>query len=289
MPDPQDKAKLVHVDGLGIISFPGGFRDDQIIAAIRGHKETEDDEMPGYDAVPTFLKQKLDMSKVRQVVTAPETYEDRRSTAKVNSEDPYRISVLAPDLYGPPILNHELTHTFQDTRNKELSPISVPIVGEGRSPYEYGGIAGLVKARSQGKTVSDFNAEQQAEIVKDYKAYHDQYLKKAATGKITQADEKRMYMLQQAYHPFIKQLADMPGMSEDLNRNSLLEFVGLQKPVSIETSPEAPGLPRYDTPGLGMLPADPLIGGKTQPTSARALLEQAKRLNPTKKVNTVIP
>jgi hypothetical protein len=66
-------------------------------------------------------------------------------------------------------------------------------------------------------------------------------LQKAAQGKITPADEAKMYDLQQTYHPFIKQLAAMPGQNENLQRNSLLELLGVQKPVSIDTRPSAPG------------------------------------------------
>ena len=218
-----------------------------------------------YSSVPAFLQQGLDMNKVQQVVTTPQTEEDRQSTAAVDSSQPYTIKVLAPDLYGPPILNHELTHTYQDTRSQGISPSS-PITQSGRAAYDYGGIQGLQSAIANRKTVSDFNAEQQAEMVKDYKFYHDQYLTKAAQGKITPADEKKMYALQQAYHPFIRQLADMPGQQENLQRNPLLELLGVQKPATINTRPTTPGLPPYDTPGLGVLPADPLMGGKSQPT-----------------------
>jgi hypothetical protein len=223
-------------------------------------------DMPDYSEVPEFLKENLDMSRVQQVVTPPKTEEDKKWTAQVNKSDPYKIEVLADDLYGPPILNHELTHTFQFTRNKDIGKVSSPIQGNGLSIYNYGGVQGLQDARTHGKTISDFNSEQQAEMVKDYKFYHDQYLKKAAEGKITAEDEKKMYELQQAYHPFIQQLAAMPGVNEKIDRNALLELVGLQKPVAINTKPEPPGLPAYNTPGLGMLPADPLMGGKSQPT-----------------------
>jgi GGDEF domain-containing protein len=245
--------------------------------------DDKDEPMPGYEQVPAFLKQGLDMSKVRQVVTTPETDQDRNSTAKENRSDPYKIEVLAPDLYGPPILNHELTHTFQDTRSKDINP-AAPVEQSGRRAYDYGGVKGLEEALNKGKTISDFNYEQQAEIVKDYKVRHDQYLRKAAKGKITPAEEKAMFELQSAYHPFIRQLASMPGSDQDLKRNSLLELLGIQKPVAINTKPEAPGLPSFDTPGLGELPADPLMGGSSQrtgkPLSIAQLKEQAARLRP---------
>jgi hypothetical protein len=222
-----------------------------------------DNSLPGYGDVPAFLKQGLDMSKVQQVVTAPQTVKDRGAIAKETSDDPYKVQVFDTGLYGPPILNHELTHTYQDTRSKGITP-AVPATGS--NVYDYGGLKGLQDARAKGKTVSDFNAEQQAEMVKDYKFYHDQYLAKAAQGKITPAEEKQMYDLQQAYHPYIQQLADMPGADVNLQRNPLLELLGLQKPVDIKSKVGAPELPPYNTAGLGVLPADPLMGGQSQPT-----------------------
>ena len=229
---------------------------------------------PGYvlendfSAVPEFLKQGLDLNKVQQVVTQPATEQERRATAEVDDFEPYKVKVLDPRFYGPPILNHELTHTFQDTRAEGINP-STQIKQPGPGAYDYGGIEGLKQARKAGKTVSDFNYEQQADMVRDYKYHHDQYLQKAARGTITPADEAHMYQLQQAYHPFIKQMAEMPGKDADLKRNSLLELLGVQKPVELNSKPEPPGLPSYDTPGLGVLPADKLMGGKSQPTRTK--------------------
>ena len=97
---------------------------------------------------------------------------------------------------------------------------------------------GLQAARAHGRTVSDFNYEQQAEIVKDYKVYHDAFLRKAAAKKSTSEDARQMYIIQQAYHPFIQQLADMPGQNVDLNRNPLLELIGVQKPADIRSNPK---------------------------------------------------
>jgi hypothetical protein len=233
-----------------------------------------DNSLPGNADVPTFLKQGLDMSKVHQDVERPTDYQESNSIAVVSPNDPYKIKILADDLYGPPVKNHELTHTYQFTRNDKINPTSVHIAKDKQlapSTYNYGGVAGLRQALANHKTIADFNLEQQAEMVKDYKFYHDQYLKKAAAGKITPQEEREMYILQQTYHPFIRQLASMPGTQLNLNRNSLLELLGIQKPVALDKQPEPPGLPRYDTPGLGVLPADPLMGGKSQatPTSTK--------------------
>jgi hypothetical protein len=77
----------------------------------------------------------------------------------------------------------------------------------------------------------------------------------------------------------------MPGTKENLQRNPLLELAGLQKPATIDRKPQAPGLPPYNTPGLGLLPADPLMGGKSQGTpvpkvSLAQVKQQAAKLNP---------
>lgn len=276
--------KVVQV-GDDVIAFPGDMEDVHISRAIKSFRDAQVREsFPDYSDVPAFLRRSLDMSKVEQVPATPKTEEDRRSIAGEKTTEPYRVNVFAPDLYGPPVLNHELTHTFQGTRNKELPPISTQPKGPWLSQYNYGGIKGLLAAQREGKTVSDFNSEQQADMVKDYKFYHDQYLKKAAQGKLTTEDKQKMYELQQAYHPFIRQLAAMPGSEENLKRNPLMELLGLQQPVGIDTKPEPPGLPSYDTPGLGMLPADPLMGGRSQSTDplevvkskAQALDERTK-------------
>lgn len=227
---------------------------------------TESEAGPNYDYVPNFIKQGIDTSKVEQVVKTP-TEEERKNSAVayVSTKDPYKINVLNPKVFDADDRNHELTHTYQNTRNKSIEP-SLDPDPQDPNPYDYGGIQGLLDARKSGKTVSDFNYEQQADMVKDYKKHHDQYLKKAASGKISHAEEKKMYDLQQAYHPFIKQLAEMPGQDENLDRIPLLELLGLQKPVALSKQPEPPGLPSYETPGLGVVAADKLMGGKSQDT-----------------------
>ena len=227
----------------------------------------------GLKDVPEFLKQGLDLGKVQQVATKPQTIQEQKAIAGVDSDNPYLVKVFDKGNYSTPVLNHELTHTFQDTRNSELPQVSSNKVSPGRSGYEYGGISGLVEARKKGKTISDFNYEQQAEMVKDYKTKHDEYLKKASSGNISPSVEKEMYDLQQAFHPFIKQLAEMPSNKENLKRNPLLELLGIQKTPTIDTKPETPGLPSYDTPGLGILPADKLMGGNSQPTKPKNLSE----------------
>ena len=265
---------------------PAGYKLD--VAPPAGYQL---DGAPGYGDVPAFIQQGVDMSKVSQRVLPPSQSEKSEGDiARVDVDDPYSVKVLDPGIYGPPILNHELVHTYQDTRNKSLPLVSTEINDKDPHPYDYGGPQGLQAARAHGRTVSDFNYEQQAEIVKDYKVYHDAFLRKAAAKKSTSEDARQMYIIQQAYHPFIQQLADMPGQNVDLNRNPLLELIGVQKPADIRSNPKPPGLPRYDTPGLGVLPADPLLGGKSQaiPTKTRASIRKYPIGEPTQLPKNIV-
>jgi hypothetical protein len=235
----------------------------------KADKAEETSELPDFSDVPQFIRKNIDLSKVKQVVTPKYDAAGKNIVADVDTDKPYKINVDEPDIYGPPILNHELTHTVQGTRNKNLPAAKVNTVGGGKDRYDYGGLKGLQAALKSGKTIADFNEEQQAEMVKNYKEEHDSYLAKAAAGKLTEADKKAMYDLQQAYHPFIRQLADMPGESEKLDQNPLKMLLGQQAAPTINMKPDAPGLPDYSVPGLNVLPADPLMGGYSQPTTKR--------------------
>jgi len=67
-----------------------------------------------------------------------------------------------------PVLIHELVHVWQYQR---LGSVYIPrALWAQRTPegYDYGGISSLKKALEQGKTLTDFNYEQQADIVADY-------------------------------------------------------------------------------------------------------------------------
>lgn len=225
--------------------------------------------LPDNSDVPTFLKQGVDLNQVKQsVVPDPPEDKDRRVISYVEPDKPYAVDVVRPDLYGPPVYNHELTHTFQLTRNPDLAPIAAPTPLDThsqlatRGAYDYGGVEGLQNARNAHKTISDFNNEQQAEIVKDYKALQDKYLAKARAGKITDDDKKAMYKAHEAYHPLVSQLAAMPGKDVNLGPSLVSIALGRNLPT-IDTTPAAPGLPDYSVKGLGVLPADPLLGGRS--------------------------
>ena len=67
-----------------------------------------------------------------------------------------------------PVLIHELVHVWQYQR---LGSVYIPrALWAQQTPegYNYGGISALKKATEQGKALTDFNYEQQGDIVADY-------------------------------------------------------------------------------------------------------------------------
>lgn len=217
---------------------------------------SKSEALPSMNSAPLFIRNSVDMSKVRQTVGAPRANETQALADVRPQEDPYSINVFRPDLYKNPDRDHEITHVFQETRNPQVQPFA-GTQGGGKDNFDYGGQAGLEKARLQGKTISHFNAEQQAEMVKDYKSKHDHYLELAKSGKMTPKDVRDSYALMQAYHPFISQLASMPGVNDNMK--------------TINTTAAAPGLPSPSVAGLGVIQADPLLGGMSQYPAAKGV------------------
>lgn len=255
-----------------VVKPPVGYKPDPQPPVGYILDEFKASKVPDSSDVPAFIQQGIDMSKVRQVpAPAPQTVSDKNAIAYVNTKNPYEVNIVQPDLYGKPVFNHELTHTFQATRNPDLGEISAPLPPvEDVTPktYDYGGVEGLKKAVASGKAVHDFNAEQQAKMVQDYKAVQDKYLAKASAGEITDKDKKEFSDAHQAYHPLVKQLAELPDKNVKVSPTLLDTVLGRTIP-GINTKPEPPGLPAYDTPGLGVLPADPLLGGKSVSVPAK--------------------
>ena len=226
---------------------PAGYSLDSFASSVKPLSE-----------VPAFIQSGVDAKRIQQVPAKPESDLDKQAIAYVHSDDPYKINVNKPGEYDKSVFSHELTHTFQLTRNDAIDGSAPVQHKDGKPVYDYGGLDGLKKAKS----IADFSDEQQANIVSDYKGIQDHYLRKAATGKITADDRKKFYEARQAYHPLVKQLAEMPGKNEHLQPSTLDVVLNRNLPT-INTKPEAPGLPPYDTPGLGVVPADPLLGGRS--------------------------
>lgn len=242
--------------------------------------------IPADSSIPTFIQQGIDTSKVKQSVapTSEMGAPDVKGTETIAEAVPGKINVFDPSRYTPEVRNHEMTHELQAQQSDGtinlpggyklpvfgVHPATAPVVhayGDPRN-YDYGGEKGLLQARASGKTAADFNREQQADMASAYKAKHDAYLAKVKAGTATPADLKAMYQTHEAYHPFIQQMANVPtSFAQSLP--SIKTVLGIGKPQPLAPAPAAPGLPSYDTPGLGVAPADPLMGGQSQPIRRR--------------------
>lgn len=241
------------------------------------------------DSIPAFIRNSVDVGKVRQYASAPVDAKGNVPSNVVAEEnprldDPYDIAVFHPEQYDADSRNHELTHTYQDTRSGDLPEpkrVTNPNPTPTDDPYDYSGakvssrtlpyaqqmqakLKGLQQARRSGKTIANFNVEQQAEMVRDYKKQHDAFLSKVKNGTATKKDLQAMSDLQNTYHPFIEQLAKMPGKSAKIQPGVLDMLLGRNMPT-IDTRPDAPGLPSFATAGMGEVVPDPLMGGHSQP------------------------
>ncbi len=244
--------------------------------------------------MPAFIRQGVDTRNVKEAIEpfSQQGAPSMAGTETVAESKPGKIAIFDPGKYTPQVRNHEMEHQLQETRsdgtiklpgNYEVAPFGVhPIAAPEQHPsgdprnYSYGGEQALREAHSSGKSVADFNMEQQADMVADYKAKQDAYLAKAAAGKMSPADEHAMYQTYQAYHPLIQQLASQPSSFREA-LPSAKTVLGIGKPEPLAPAPAAPGLPAYDTPGLGVAPADPLMGGQSQRVPLRAPRPPARK------------
>jgi hypothetical protein len=193
------------------------------------------------NGVPAFARQIVDWSKVKERPAPP----DGDEIASVDSDQPTTIRVSHPDAFTPALRGHESTHVAQMERTDGVWP-GLDIQSDNTiapKDYDYGGMPGLRAARAAGKTMANFNREQQASMVEDYIRQSRIFENLAKKGKLEPGDLKEYQKIQDTYHPFVKQLLPQPEGDE------------------INTHPDAPGLPSADTPGLGMMKPDPLLGG----------------------------
>ncbi len=145
--------------------------------------------------------------------------------ASTNDAKPGIISVARPDLYTPQVGAHEATHLYQNTRNREfrnhadsLTPSSPSL-----SEYDYGGQAGL-----RGKSIADFNPEQQADIVGDFTARSRSLPAHPGARDLRVWDQTR-----EAYEPKIRQLQDVPPAPTGIlaATDNFLQDHGLGRPI----------------------------------------------------------
>jgi hypothetical protein len=239
--------------------------------------------------VPTLISDKVNVGKVLQKVAPGSDVHGATELGyhTVAESNPGVISVFRPKEYGVPVRNHEMTHQLQQVQDigglklpggynldlpGQVKPYSEDQYRSGNHRnYAYGGVQGLLQARQQGKTVADFNREQQADIVADYKEMQDQYEEAVAAGKATPGMSKMMEQVREAYHPFVQQLSDVPKYSA---LRSIGTMLGISMPEA-PSAPRAPGLPAYGTPGLDYRP-DPLLGGNVPQLPKQRELERLR-------------
>lgn len=169
----------------------------------------------------------------------PKSFNGTQAVAAVDPARPSTINVYRNDLYTPAVQQHELTHVYQLSRDPSVQ-FNHDQAGQGT--YGYGGVQGLQQMQRQGLTAGHMTMEQQAELVKDWQQNNERIGK----GGMTQQEAASAYAFNQAAHPFIAQMAQWPKQGE--------------ANAPIDTAPRAPGLPEPNTPGLGMVAADPLYG-----------------------------
>ena len=194
------------------------------------------------EEVPDFLRP---VAATTHVVNQPT---DNQTIARVSSTNPTEIDVYDPAKFHSPELIHEMTHVFQFSRNPEivsqmLNPLrtgKIPTAYANPSVYNYGGADGLLAAQRAGKTIADFGPEQQAEIVRNYAVLTKEAIQ---TGNAAELDK-----IKQAYGPFIRQLAALPGKNDSMTTMT-------QKDLTLP----APGLPPATETGI--LAPDKLLGG----------------------------
>ena len=223
-------------------------------------------------SIPAFIRESL--GPIKEQDSAPKV--DQPGVETIAEANPGVISIYDRTKYTPDVRNHEMTHEFQSTRaNGDIklpfgyslatgTPNIAPMQYQKGSlqNYDYGGETGLQSLRSSGKSAADLNVEQQADMVADYKKKQDEYLALARSGKATPSVLRSMYNTYQAYHPFVQQMANLPK-SNDFS-TTIKHLLGLAT-GPLAPPPPPPGLPAYDTPGLRVAPADPLMGGSSVP------------------------
>lgn len=231
--------------------------------------------------VPDLIKRGVNVGSILQAENLGNVHDTAaKGYHTVAEANPGKITVYRPNEYTPYVRNHEMTHELQQTRDigglKLPGDNTIDLPGQVKSyspnqyrpgdprNYSYGGQDALLAARGK-KTIADFNLEQQADIVADYRKSQDEFLAKVQSGKYTQQDLKNWQNTYDAYHPLVEQLSQVPEYSA---KRSIGTMLGIGSPDA-PLAPKAPGLPPADTPGLGYVQPDSNLGGV-----ARALKAQ---------------
>ena len=137
MPDPQKK--LVQVNGLGVIEFPGGMQDDQIAATIKRHKAQTHSSSPHFTGKSTEESEKARQLKPAQPLsTAIPHLPEWANTPLVSGPDDPSVEAIAPDPKRESEANARILRATQPTKAwlgkhpKTSSALSVGMgVGQG--------------------------------------------------------------------------------------------------------------------------------------------------------------
>jgi hypothetical protein len=169
--------------------------------------------------------------------------------ADVDPNSPTTISVRQPQLFTQPVQTHESTHIYQLSRNDGFLDNAMDtknFAGKtAETLLDYDGISGLENAIKQRKTIANFNAEQQAQIVSDYQ--------RLVADALNKGDRKALSRVTAAYHPFVSQLASIPPKGADMT-----------KMTQQDLTPSAPSVPPATVAGMPMV-TDPLLGSSVAP------------------------
>ena len=204
---------------------------------------------PGYslEDVPDFLKPTAANAKVE--VQPPNGID----VARVSPAAPNTVVVNQPSQFTQGDLDHEMTHSYDLSRNpaviaqeakvqaqQKAAGMYTPIPGRLPKAYDYGGANGLIAAQQNGKTIANFGPEQRAQMVKDYAEETQAAMRSGNTAALDK--------LNQAYGPFLRQEASMPGKNDSMMTMTQRDL-----------TPPAPSLPPSSETGI-MEPL-PEIGG----------------------------
>lgn len=210
--------------------------------SLAGDKDAPIGAKLEWEKMPAFLQPTARASHVQPVTPTGDFL------ARVRTQQPDTVQVAYPQMFTLPDETHEETHVFQLSRNpavrRDMDRQELKLQGirqhnpsDPMAGYGYGGDVGLVRDRREGKTIADFNPEQQAQMVS---AYQQATNRAMATGNTRMLDTANA-----AYAPFVRQLASLPGRNDPMN--------------AIDLTPRAPGLPPAAISGF-MAPDDTMGG-----------------------------
>ena len=184
MPDPQKK--LVQVNGLGVIEFPGGMQDDQIAATIKRHKAQTHSSSPHFTGKSTEESEKARQLKPAQPLSTAIPHLPQWANTPVLSGLTFDAQIERAEKSGHPEQAEWLRKqkSLQDKayeKNKAKHPIATGIgtgVGEFAEGMTSPANLALIAGAPESKLLSGLFAIQALNgSYKDAGAARDAYLK----------------------------------------------------------------------------------------------------------------